>query len=182
VAITERCQKGGITGHDAGVLTTPSTACPVCGFDWSVDHATAIALVLEAPARYAQTFAGRDGPRSTFDGTLSPREHLWFTVDILRYGAERLWTLSLDPDAGVMPWHPRDAHVLRQASPMSVRVGLWALTVASREGALAARDAPPDVSAWHDDIGWMDRLLMVRRDAHEVVHRENSIRRLLPDV
>ncbi len=169
-----------VTVHDADVLTAPSTTCPQCGFDLTVDHASAVAAVMEAPNRYADAFAGRDGPRHLPDGTMSPREHLWYTIDVLRYGTERLWTLSLDPDAGVMPWHPRDVAVVRRASPMSVRVGLWALTVAAGDWTRAARDAPPDISAWHDDHGWMDRLLMVRRDAHEVVHRELEIRRVLP--
>ena len=165
--------------HDALVLTAPPTLCPVCGFDWSMDASFAVATVVDAPSRYADAFAGRIGPRYLADGTMSPRENLWFAVDVLRLGTERLWTLSLDPDAGVMPWHPRDAAAVRQSSPMSVRVGLWALSVAAGDWTRAARDAPVDVSAWHDDIGWMNSLLMIRRDAHELHHRELEIRRLL---
>ncbi len=180
VEVTEGRDLGVPTVHDASVLTAPPTTCPLCGFDWTMDYDSAIARVLEGPARYAQAFAGRDGPRHMADGSFSPREHLWYAVDVLRYGTERLWTLSLDPDAGVMPWHPRDVVTVRRASPMSVRVGLWALTVAAGDWGRAARDAPADLSAWHDDHGWMDRVLMVRRDAHEVAHRELEIRRMLP--
>jgi hypothetical protein len=176
VEVTVRRPGGPSNVHDADVLTAPSIICPVCGFDWSVDLEVAVATVLDAPSRYAHAFAGRDGPRHMIDGTLSPREQLWYVVDVLRYGTERLWTLKLDPDAGVMPWHPRDASILRQASPMSVRVGLWALSVAAGDWSRAARDAPADISAWHDDLGWMSRMLMIRRDTHEVVHRELEIR------
>lgn len=164
------------------MLTASSTTCPACGFDWTTDLESAVLAVLDAPGRYAHAFAGRDGPRSMVDGSQSPREHLWAAVDVLRFGTERLWTLALDPDAGVMPWRPADAAALRQASPMSVRVGLWALSVAAGDWGRAARDAPPDVSAWHDDIGWMNRLLMIRRDAHDVVHRELAVRSVLPTV
>jgi hypothetical protein len=84
-------------------------------------------------------------------------------VDVLRYGTERLWTLELDPGAGVLAWDENLVATVRDGSPLSALVGLQALSAAVGEGVRAVENAPGDVTAVHPEFGPMDRLLMVRR-------------------
>ena len=150
--------------------------CPQCGFDWGLVDGVALEVVGHAPSLYSSAFAGREGARYGAAGFWSPREYLWHVVDVLRHGTENLWTLAVDPDAGFAPWREHDVMAARSASPMSVRVGLWALAVAVGEWNRAAHEAPPDVASWEPDQGWVNRGHVLRWTAHEVVHHERDIR------
>jgi len=151
--------------------------CAECGFDWSSPLAVAVDEVAEAPARYGVLFRSGDGPISRDDRVWTPREYLWHMVDVLRYGTERLWTLELDPGAGVMAWDENLVATVRDGSSLSALVGLHALAAAADEWVRAVENAPGDVTAAHPEFGPMDRLFMVRRNAHESVHHELDIRR-----
>ena len=131
--------------------TETTTVCPQCGFDWTVPDDAALDIVANAPSRYGRAFGGREGPRYGAGGTWSPREYLWHVVDGLRHAAEDLWMLAVDPDAGFTLWRQHDFMSARSPSPMSIRVGLWALAVAAGEWVRAAQEAPPDVSSWHPE-------------------------------
>ena len=37
-------------------------------------------------------------------GLWSANRYVWHTVDVLRFGTERLWTISADPTFGVPTW------------------------------------------------------------------------------
>jgi hypothetical protein len=150
--------------------------CPQCGYDWALGDAVALDVVANASSHFARAFGGREGARYGAAGTWSPREYLWHVVDVLGHATENLWALSIDPDAGLAPWREHDAMAARSASPMSVRVGLWALAVAAGELTRAAHEAPPDVSSWHPDEGWVNRSHLLRWSAHEVVHHEADVR------
>jgi hypothetical protein len=150
--------------------------CPLCGFDWGLADGVALDVVAHAPSLYSRAFAGREGPRYGAAGSWSPREYLWHVVDVLRHATENLWMLALDPDGGFAPWREHDVMASRSASPMSVRVGLWAVAVAAGEWTRAFHGAPPDVSAWDPDQGWVNRGHVMRWTAHEVVHHEYDVR------
>ena len=160
----------------SGVDTVMTRVCTQCGFDWSLSDQEALEVVATASGRYSRAFAGREGARYGAAGTWSPREYLWHVVDVLRHGTENLWMLGVDPDAGFTPWREHDMMAARSASPMSVRVGLWALAVASGDWTRGVHEAPPDVSAWHPDMGWVNRGHVLRWSAHEVVHHEMDVR------
>jgi hypothetical protein len=161
---------------DDRVEAVMTRVCPQCGFDFALGEAAALDVVANAPSRFAHAFAGREGPRYGAAGTWSPREYLWHVIDVLRHGTENFWMLALDPDAGLGPWREHDLMAARSASPMSVRVGLWALAVGVGEWNRSAHEAPPDVSAWHPDQGWVNRGHVLRWTAHELVHHEADIR------
>lgn len=161
---------------DVAVEAVAPTVCPQCGFDWTLADATALDIVTNAPTRYARAFGGREGPRHGLAGTWSPREYLWHVVDALRHATEDLWMLAIDPDAGFTPWKRYDFMTARNSSPMSLRVGLWALAVVAGEWTRAAQEAPEDVSAWHPDQGWMYRRAVLQWTAHEVIHHETDVR------
>jgi hypothetical protein len=158
------------------MTATAATVCPQCGFDWTLPDEVAVDIVANVTGRFSRAFAGRDGPRYGLAGTWSPREYLWHVVDGLRHATEDLWMLALDPDAGLTPWRQHDFMVARSAAPMSLRVGLLALAVASGEWLRAAQDAPADVSSWHPENGWVYRGWILRWTAHEVIHHELDIR------
>jgi hypothetical protein len=151
--------------------------CPQCGFDWTLTEAVALDVVGAAPSLYSRAFGGREGARYGAGGSWSPREYLWHVVDVLRHGTENLWMLAVDPDAGFAPWREHDVMAARSPSPMSMRVGLWALAVATGEWTRAAYEAPADVWAWDRDEGWTDRGRVLRWTAHEIVHHEQDVRR-----
>ena len=159
------------------MATLPQGRCAECGYDWAEPVETLVAGVRESPQRYRDLFGEGDGPRSRDDGVWSPREYLWHVVDVLRYGAERLWSLSLDPGAGLMPWDERVALSVRDASPMSAVVGLRAMERAADEWLRAAAETPAGVTAEHPELGPMDRDDVVRRNAHEIVHHALDIER-----
>jgi hypothetical protein len=150
--------------------------CPLCGFDWGLADGAALDVVAHAPSLYSHAFAGREGPRYGAAGSWSPREYLWHVVDVLRHATENFWMLAVDPDSGFAPWRGHDLMAARSASPMSVRVGLWAVAVAAGEWTRAAHEAPPDVSAWEPDQGWVNRGHVLRWTAHEIVHHEYDVR------
>ena len=150
--------------------------CPQCGFDWTLTEAVALDLVSPAPSLYSRALAGREGARHGAGGSWSPREYLWHVVDVLRHVTENLWMLAVDLDAGFAPWREHDVMAARSPSPMSMRVGLWALAVAAGDWARAACGAPGGVWAWDRDDGWTDRGHALRWAAHEVVHHENDVR------
>ncbi|MGZ4649782.1 MAG: hypothetical protein ACXV3A_04500 [Kineosporiaceae bacterium] len=161
---------------DVAVEAVMTTVCPQCGFDWTLADDLALDVVANVPSRYARAFGGRDGPRYGLAGGWSSREYLWHVVDGLRHATEDLWMLALDPDAGFTPWKQHDLMVARSSSPMSVRVGLWALAVAAGEWTRAVHEAPADVSSWHPEQGWVYRRWVLQWTAHEVVHHEMDIR------
>jgi hypothetical protein len=161
---------------DVRVEAVVTRVCPQCRFDWSLPEAVALDAIAHAPSRYARAFAGREGPRYGAAGSWSPREYLWHVIDGLRHGTESLWMLAVDANAGFTPFRQHDAMVARSASPLSVRVGTWALAVAAGEWTRAVHEAPPDVSSWHPDEGWVNRGFVVRWNAHEIVHHEMDVR------
>ena len=112
-------------------------------------------------------------------GVWSAQRYVWHVVDALRSGTERLRTLALDPDAGGVPWDADLAMAVRARSPHSVGVGLHEVLITARQWERAAVEAPGDVTTDHPDFGAMDRLLLVRPNAHEVVHHAFVIGRLV---
>jgi DinB superfamily len=161
--------------------TTPTTTtCAECGFDWSLTFADGVQTVTETADRLAGLLDGippRGAAVRPAVDVWSPAEYLWHVVDVLRFGTERLWTLRLEPDAGVMPWDADLATELRARSPFSLAVGLHALRDGVRAWTIAALEAPADLTVNHPELGPMDAATMVRRNAHELVHHERDIRR-----
>ena len=150
--------------------------CPQCGFDWT--------LATEAGARprghrlrpLLPRLRRARGSALRRGGPWSPREYLWHVVDVLRHGTENLWMLAVDPDAGFAPWREHDVMAARSPSPMSTRVGLWALAVASGELDPGAHEAPPTSRRGTRDEGWVTAATCCGGAAHEVVHHENDVR------
>jgi hypothetical protein len=152
--------------------------CPECGFSWSISTEAAIHLVEHAPDRFASLLANNNGAPPESVGRWSATSYLWHTVDVIRFGTERLWTITLDATSGVPGWDQDALADVRRYDELSVAVGLRALRVAIRDWVKAARDAPDTSRVEHPILGSLTTGDSIRRNAHEIQHHELDIRRV----
>ena len=154
------------------------TDCPECGAALEPSATDARVLITEGPARYKALFAREPEAAWTIASsvdTWAPNAYLWHVVDVLRFGAERLWMLTLDPTAAVIAWDADEIADARGYAGLSVAVGLHALDHATATWLDAFDATPRDAVAHHPEIGAMTALVMARRNAHEVVHHSYDI-------
>jgi hypothetical protein len=159
--------------------TPRSGECEECGFDWTIPLEGAIGLVEAAPARVAALFdrAPADAARSEAAGGWSPASYLWHLVDVVRFGMERLWALTLDPAADLPGWNQDAVAAVRRYDELSLPVGMRAFGESVGAWATAAREAPPAATVRHPVLGELTTGDAIRRNAHEAVHHELDIRR-----
>jgi hypothetical protein len=134
--------------------------------------------VAGAAGRYASLFAGcspGEAARRPSPQVWPPVAYLWHVVDVLRFGAERLWMLTFDPTSPVVPWDADEVAAARSYDRLSVPVGLHALARARDTWLDAYASTPPDAAAPHPEIGRMTAAVMADRNAHEVVHHAVDI-------
>src|SRR5580700_6285641 len=90
-----------------------SGRCPECGFDWSVDdYEVLVGRCIQDVASFGGVLSRIDPGIAVQPGLWSAGRYVWHTVDVLRFGAERLWTISADPSFGVPLW---DEQVIAEA-------------------------------------------------------------------
>jgi hypothetical protein len=123
----------------------------------------------------------RIDPAAAVDsGLWSASRYVWHTVDVLRFGTERLWTVSVDPSFGVPDWDENLVAEVRAYDSLSPIVGLVALIAAAEAWRTAALEAPHDVSTQHPEAGAICAFDIVQRNAHEVCHHLWDVQRALP--
>ena len=127
-------------------------------------------MVAESPSQFVQAFGKVHPTASGRPGAWSPTEYLWHMVDVLRIGTERLWTLTIDPDAGVPSWDENDLAQVRRYGDLSLAVGLMAYGRAAEDWVTAAQDAFPDAQTTHSELGTITAVEVIRRNAHEAQH------------
>jgi hypothetical protein len=86
-------------------------------------------------------------------GLWSASRYVWHTVDVLRFGTERLWTISADPTFGVPCWDENVMADARSYDELSPVVGLIALIAAAHDWRDAALEAPHEVPTPHPEAG-----------------------------
>ena len=158
----------------------PLIDCPECGTALEPSATDAAELITEGPATYKALFARTPAASWTIassGSTWAPNAYLWHVVDVLRFGAERLWMLTLDPTAAVIAWDADEIAKARGYAGLSVAVGLHALDHATAMWLDAFDATPSDAVARHPEIGAMTALVMAQRNAHEVVHHTYDITR-----
>jgi hypothetical protein len=121
-----------------------------------------------------------DPARAVEPGLWSASRYVWHTVDVLRFGTERIWTISADPDFGVPEWDENVVAAVRTYDALSPVVGLIALIAAAQAWRTAALEAPHDVSTPHPEAGSLCAFDVVQRNAHEVCHHLWDVQRALP--
>jgi hypothetical protein len=156
--------------------------CAECGFDWSeADYETLIGQCVHAIAVFGEVLSRIDPAQAVQPGLWSASRYVWHTVDVLRFGTERLWTISADPSFGVPLWDEHAIAEARSYDELSPVVGLIALIAAARAWREAAMEAPHDVPTTHPEAEQICAFDVVQRNAHEVCHHLWDIQRGLPD-
>jgi hypothetical protein len=110
-------------------------------------------------------------------GLWSASHYVWHTVDVLRFGTERLWTIGADPSFGVPMWDENVMASVRSYDRLSPVVGLVALIDVAITWKDAALDAPREVTTPHPEAGSISAFDVVQRNAHEVRHHLWDIQR-----
>lgn len=157
-----------------------SGRCAECGFDW--DEADFEALVgrgVRGVAVFGAALSRIDPSAPVGPGLWSASRYVWHTVDVLRFGTERLWTLAADPSFGVPAWDENLMAESRSYDELSPVVGLIALIAAARAWRTAALEAPELASTAHPEAGTICAFDVVQRNAHEVCHHLWDIQRTL---
>lgn len=159
-----------------------SGECAECRFDWGEnDYEILIGRCMHTVAVFGEALSRIDPSDPVGPGLWSASRYVWHTVDVLRFGTERLWTISADPSFGVPSWDENVVAEVRSYDELSPVVGLIALIAAARDWREAAMEAPDDVDTHHPEAGAIHAFDVVQRNAHEVCHHLWDVRRGAPD-
>jgi hypothetical protein len=152
--------------------------CAECGFDWSESgYQTLVGQCVRNVAVFGAVMSRIDPSESVAPGLWSASRYVWHTVDVLRFGTERLWTLDADPGFGVPAWDENELADVRAYDELSPVVGLIALIEAARVWREAALEAPHEVTTAHPEAGQICAFEIVQRNAHEVCHHLWDVQR-----
>ena len=149
----------------------PGGLCPECAFDWDEErYEVLVGQCVSTIAVFGRVLSRIDPAEAVEPGLWSASRYVWHTVDVLRFGAERLWTISADPTFGVPAWDENVVADVRSYDQLSPVVGLVALLAAADTWRTAALEAPHDVTTPHPEAGSICAFDVVQRNAHEVCH------------
>jgi hypothetical protein len=155
--------------------------CAECRFDWAESgYETLVGQCVHTVAVFGEVLSRVEPSEAVEPGLWSASRYLWHTVDVLRFGTERLWTISADPAFGVPSWDENVVAEVRSYDALSPVVGLIALIAAARAWREAAMEAPHDVTTGHSEAGEICAFDIVQRNAHEVCHHLWDLQRGLP--
>jgi hypothetical protein len=170
-----------VTAQDAGAFVAwddHDGLCPECGFDWDqTDYDGLVGHCMRSIAVFGEVLARIDPGVEVQPGLWTASRYVWHTVDVLRCGTERFWTLSADPAFGVPAFDENVLADSRSYDDLSPVVGLIALIAAARSWREAALEAPHDVSTPHPEAGAICAFDIAQRSAHEVCHHLWDIQR-----
>lgn len=154
--------------------------CAECRFDWTEgDFETLVGQCVRNVAVFGEVLSRIDPNEAVSPGLWSANRYVWHTVDVLRFGTERLWTIGADPSYGVPAWDENAVADIRGYDELSPVVGLIALVEAARAWRQAALEAPQDTVTAHPEAGKIGAYDIVQRNAHEVSHHLWDVRRRL---
>jgi hypothetical protein len=156
----------------------PESSCSECGFDWTEPgYELLVGQCMHNVAIFGGVLSQIDPAAAVDPGLWSASRYVWHTVDVLRFGTERLWTISADPSFGVPTWDENVLADVRSYDELSPLVGLIALIGAADAWRTAAFEAPQDVTTPHPEAGEIRAFDVVQRNAHEVRHHLWDVRR-----
>jgi hypothetical protein len=128
-------------------------------------------------ALFGEVLSRTDPAQAVQPGLWSVSRYVWHTVDVLRFGTERLWTIRADPSYGVPVWDENVVAEVRRYDELSPIVGLIALIEAAHEWQRAAMETPRNERTPHPEAGDISAFDIVQRNAHEVCHHLWDIQR-----
>lgn len=165
-------------GENASEWGRRTGRCGECGFDWAeADYQSLVGQCVQEIALFGQVLSRIDPSEAVEPGLWSASRYVWHTVDVLRFGTERLWTISADPMFGVPCWDENVVADVRAYDQLSPMVGLIALITAALDWQDAAIEAPHDVPTAHPEAGQICAFDVVQRNAHEVCHHLWDVQR-----
>jgi hypothetical protein len=154
--------------------------CRECGFDWSISRDDATALIIAAPARYADILRGHDGSERHPDLAWSAGAYVCHVTDNLRIWAERLAGFALGATGQVANY---DGDLLARArayEDVPIQASLWSLRRAAHDWTEAFSLAVDRrVVLLHPERGEQSTLDVARNNAHDTHHHEWDVRRSL---
>jgi hypothetical protein len=155
-----------------------SGRCAECDFDWGeCDYEALVGQCVRTVGVFGEVLSRVDPAEAVEPGLWSASRYVWHTVDVLRFGTERLWTIGADPLFGVPAWDENEVAEVRSYDALSPMVGLIALIEAARTWREAALEAPHDVPTAHPEAGEICAFDVVQRNAHEVCHHLWDVQR-----
>jgi hypothetical protein len=152
--------------------------CAECGFDWGeTGYETLVGQCVRNVGVFGAVLSRIDPSEPVAPGLWSASRYVWHTVDVLRFGTERLWTISADPSFGVPAWDENAVAEVRVYDDLSPIVGLIALIDAAQTWREAALEAPHDVATAHPEAGEIGAFDVVQRNAQEMCHHLWDVQR-----
>jgi hypothetical protein len=169
------------SSRESGEWAPRGGTCAECQFDWGeTDYDNLTGQCVHAVAVFGEVLSRIDPALAVEPGLWSASRYVWHTVDVLRFGTERLWTISADPSFGVPSWDENVLAEVRSYDDLSPVVGLIALISAALTWREAAMEAPHDVVTPHPEAGEIRAFDIVQRNAHEVCHHLWDVQRGIP--
>ena len=154
--------------------------CRECGFDWSLGHESAVALVAGIPARYTMLLSGRDGSARHPDLDWTAGGYVCHVTDNLRIWAERLAGAGLGGPAEVPGYDENLLARAREYNQVPVAGALWSLRSAAEAWAEAVALATREgVVLRHAGRGKQTVGDVARNNAHDAFHHAWDIHRSL---
>jgi DinB superfamily len=164
----------------ASATPAPRT-CPECGFSWAMPSEDAIGVVAAAPQRFRAALSGHDKQLIRTPAVLpwAAVSYVWHLADVLRISAERLWALSHDPQAPIIPYDPDQLADARHYAQQSAAAGLWALERSTGDWLAAAAAVHDHDPYHHPEFGQLTGADAFRLIGHEVDHHAWDVQRCL---
>ncbi len=155
--------------------------CDQCGYDWSIGHEDARAVINGSPRRCRELLADRweEARKSPDEQTWSPSAYVWHMADAIGIWAERLEALAEDPASPIVGFDQDDLAAVRGYARLSPIAGLWALERRIDDWNAALQAHSLDRSFVHPDFGELTVGELVRWVAHDQFHHQWDIQRLI---
>jgi hypothetical protein len=140
--------------------------CRECGFEWSVEPVSCVAIVSDAPTRFTSVLAGRDGRATHLNLRWNATAYVVHVADVLRIAAVALG--SSDP---VVPYDEDRLGDARGYVGLPLSGALWSLGRAVGDWRAAEQLAESAaVTLAHPEQGSLSLDDVRRIMAHEVEH------------
>jgi hypothetical protein len=149
--------------------------CDRCGFEWTMTPADALALITQAPARYAALLDGRDGMAPAADGGWNATSYVWHLADLARGWSERWVLLAREPGALLAGWDPDELAAARNYRALPTVPALWALSTCTTTLVELTRRLTVDTPFAHGDWGRGTAGEAVVWLAHEFTHHQLDV-------
>src|SRR5471030_1236199 len=119
--------------------------CRNCGFDWSVEPATCVAIVSTAPARFRALLAGHAGQKAYTTLQWNATAYVVHVADVLRIWADRVAAAALGATDPVVPYDEGRLGDVRGYVSLPLLGAFWSLERAVGDWWAAEKLAEPAI-------------------------------------